>query len=162
MLPDHLTLWLMAGVGALLAGAAIQLVLAVSGRRTRSEEVARQQAERTLRKDMLALTQENLGLSARVARVEAEMTRTRAERGAAAPAEMPRRPAALPHAASPTPTESVYAVAARLSRRGATVDEIIETCCLTRGEVELLHKLYARQPAPDGIPVVSRTASSEA
>jgi hypothetical protein len=39
------------------------------------------------------------------------------------------------------PLEPAYELANKLARKGATVDELIETCGLSRGEVDLIARL---------------------
>ncbi len=48
-----------------------------------------------------------------------------------------------PHAPVPAPaTRSSYEIAIRLARGGASVEELLATCGMTRTEAELLHRLH--------------------
>lgn len=110
-------------VAALLAGAALQIVLALAGYRARRIERTQIATVRDLQKDILGMQQE-LGVLRR------QLTETRRpEPFAATPAvPAPRREVASP----------AYELASKLARKGASTEELMETCGLSRGEVELV------------------------
>jgi hypothetical protein len=115
----------MVAVAAMLAGAAIQLVLALAG--YRAQGAARRDAEalRTLRRELQLLQADHAGLLRRLATLE---------QGGAVKAPAPI-PAALPRA---EPYEPAYELAGKLARKGASATELMDTCGLSRGEVELI------------------------
>jgi Protein of unknown function (DUF2802) len=124
-------------IAALLAGAALQLVLALAGYRARSQERNQAGVIRDLQKEVLSLRQELVSL---------RRERIRDERP---------EPVATPVAAPVVrrePSSPAYELAGRLARRGASGTELMETCGLSRGEVDLITRLSrlgdaARQPA---------------
>lgn len=127
-------------IAALLAGAALQLVLALAGYRARSQERSQAAVIRDLQKEVSGLHQELAGLRVRLAGGE--------RRQPAAAGNVPAEaPAVRRELSSPA-----YELAGRLARRGASDNELIETCGLSRGEVDLITRLsrlgeQARQKA---------------
>lgn len=127
-------------IAALLAGAALQLVLALAGYRARSQERSQAAVIRDLQKEVSGLHQELAGLRVRLAGGE--------RRQPAAAGNVPAEaPAVRRELSSPA-----YELAGRLARRGASDNELMETCGLSRGEVDLITRLsrlgeQARQKA---------------
>lgn len=111
-------------IAALLAGAALQIVLALAGYRARRQERNQAALIRDLQKDVLNLHQEVTTLR-----------RQFVQAGRQEPA------AALPPAARLEPVSPAYELAGKLARKGASSEELIETCGLSRGEVDLITML---------------------
>lgn len=129
-------------IAALLAGAALQLVLALAGYRARRQERSQAAVIRDLQKEVVGLQQELAGLRVRLA-----ADPRRAAPVAAAPVPVAEAPAVRREPSSPA-----YELAGRLARRGASGNELMETCGLSRGEVDLITRLsrlgeLARQKA---------------
>ncbi len=114
-------------IAALLAGAALQVVLALAGFRARRAEHNQAAAIRDLQKDLLGLQQELAGL--RLEQRRSEQVR----QPLMAPATMPAAPAVRREPVSPA-----YEMASKLARKGASGDDLMETCGLSRGEVDLI------------------------
>ncbi len=117
-------------IAALVAGAAIQLILALAGYRAQRSAPVRDHN----REELLALRKELQVLQAQLAGTQRRL----------AALEQQPAPAARP-VVKPTltfqPLEPAYALANKLARKGATADELIETCGLSRGEVDLITRL---------------------
>jgi len=111
-------------IAALLAGAALQIVLALAGYRARRQERNQAALIRDLQKDVLNLHQEVTTLR-----------RQFVQAGRQEPA------AALPPAARLEPVSPAYELAGKLARKGASSEELMETCGLSRGEVDLITML---------------------
>jgi hypothetical protein len=111
-------------VAALLAGAALQIVLALAGYRARRIERTQVATLRDLQKDVLGMQQELTVLRRQLAEAR------RQEPAAPLPAT-PRREASSP----------AYELASKLARKGASTEELMETCGLSRGEVDLITML---------------------
>lgn len=115
-------------IAALLVGAAIQVILALAGLRSQRSAAHPDAGElQALRRDLQVLQAQLAGAQRRVAALETQMT-----------------PAARP-AVKPTlsfrPLEPAYELANKLARKGASAEELIETCGLSRGEVDLITRL---------------------
>jgi len=115
-------------VAALLAGAALQVVLALAGFRARRQDIKQAAVIRDLQKDIVGFQQELAVLRRQVAH--------------AARIEVPAVAAA---AAAPAvrrePVSPAYDLAGKLARKGASDNELMETCGLSRGEVDLITRL---------------------
>lgn len=123
-------------IAALLAGAALQLVLALAGYRARRQERAQAGVIRELQNEILGLQQD-------LAEIRRQVMQTgRAEYAT---------PAATP-AARREPMSPAYELASKLARKGANTDELMETCGLSRGEVDLITVLNraGQATAPTG------------
>ncbi|MCK7583678.1 MAG: DUF2802 domain-containing protein [Chromatiales bacterium] len=127
-------------IAALLAGAALQLVLALAGYRARRQERSQAAVIRDLQKEVVGLQRELTSLRTRLAGGE----------------RRPPPPAAMAATEAPAvrrePSSPAYELAGRLARRGASGSELMETCGLSRGEVDLITRLsrlgdQARQKA---------------
>jgi hypothetical protein len=119
-------------IAALLAGAALQIVLALAGYRARRQERNQAGVIRDLQKELLGLQQEVHALrrqSLPTRRQEPTVLTTSVL--AAAPAPMARREPASP----------AYDLASKLARKGASSEELMDTCGLSRGEVDLITML---------------------
>lgn len=114
-------------VAALLAGAALQVVLALAGFRARRMERNQAAVIRDLQKDMLGLQQELAGLRLELRRSESGV------QSALPTVSLPAVPAVRREPVSPA-----YEMASRLARKGASGDDLMETCGLSRGEVDLI------------------------
>lgn len=115
-------------VAALLAGAALQLVLALAGYRARRNERNQAATLRNLQKEILGLQQDL-----------AMLRRERQQRS-----ERPEPPALPAVTAPPVRRETVspaYDLASKLARKGASDEELMETCGLSRGEVDLITRI---------------------
>ncbi len=113
-------------IAALLAGAALQIVLALAGYRARRQERSQAALIRDLQKELLSLQQEVHALrrqSVSAARQEPV--------AASAPVPSTRREPASP----------AYELASKLARKGASSEELMDTCGLSRGEVDLITML---------------------
>lgn len=58
------------------------------------------------------------------------------------------------------PDQRVYHQAIRLASRGASVDELVATCGLPRGEAELIHILHQSGGVATPIPELRRSAAA--
>jgi hypothetical protein len=118
-------------VAALLAGAALQIVLALAGYRARRQERSQAAVIRDLQKDMLGLQQEVQAL----------------RRQSVVQVSRPTVPVELPAASTPVPmtrrdpASPAYEMASKLARKGASIEELMDTCGLSRGEVDLITML---------------------
>jgi len=119
-------------VAALLAGAALQIVLALAGYRARRIERTQVATLRDLQKDVIGMQQELTVLRRQLAEAK------RQEPAAPLPAA-PRREVASP----------AYDLATKLARKGASTEELMETCGLSRGEVDLITMLQRLGQAAD-------------
>jgi Protein of unknown function (DUF2802) len=114
-------------IAALLAGAALQVVLALAGFRARRQDTNQAAVIRDLQKDIVGFRQELAVLRRQVAqggRIEPQ----------------PAAAAAVP-AVRREPVSPAYELAGKLARKGASDDELMETCGLSRGEVDLITRL---------------------
>jgi len=117
-------------IAALLAGAALQIVLALAGYRARRQERSQAGVIRDLQKELLGLQQEMHTLrrqSLPTRRQEPTVLTT----SVPASAPMARREPASP----------AYDLASKLARKGASSEELMDTCGLSRGEVDLITML---------------------
>jgi type II secretory pathway pseudopilin PulG len=115
-------------IAALLAGAALQIVLALAGYRARRQERSQAALIRDLQKELLGLQQEVHALrrqSVPLGRQEPTVALP------SMPAPMARREPASP----------AYELASKLARKGASSEELMDTCGLSRGEVDLITML---------------------
>lgn len=119
-------------IAALLAAAALQLVLALAGYRARRAERHQAAVIRDLQKELATLHQDLAGLRLRLAGLD---------RPAAPAAPATPAPADPPMAVRRETASPAYELAGRLARRGASDDELMETCGLSRGEVDLITRL---------------------
>ncbi|HWR88581.1 MAG TPA: DUF2802 domain-containing protein [Acidiferrobacterales bacterium] len=112
-------------IAALLAGAALQIVLALAGYRARRQERSQAAAIRDLQKELLGLQQE-----------------VHALRRQSVPLGRQEPTVALPSMPAPTarrePASPAYELASKLARKGASSEELMDTCGLSRGEVDLI------------------------
>jgi hypothetical protein len=116
-------------IAALLVGAAIQLILALAGFRGQRAAARPHAAElQALRKEMQALQAQLAGAQRRIAAIENR------------PSAVPPPPAVKPSLTF-HPVEPAYELANKLARKGASADELIETCGLSRSEVDLITRL---------------------
>lgn len=115
-------------VAALLAGAALQIVLALAGYRARRQERSQAAVIRDLQKELLGLQQE-----------------VHALRRQSVPLGRQEPTVALPFMPVPTvrrePASPAYELASKLVRKGASSEELMDTCGLSRGEVDLITML---------------------
>lgn len=115
-------------VAALLAGAALQIVLALAGYRARRQERSQAAVIRDLQKELLGLQQE-----------------VHALRRQSVPLGRQEPTVALPSMPAPTvrrePASPAYELASKLVRKGASSEELMDTCGLSRGEVDLITML---------------------
>ena len=115
-------------VAALLAGAALQIVLALAGYRARRQERGQAAVIRDLQKELLGLQQE-----------------VHALRRQSVPLGRQEPTVALPSMPVPTvrrePASPAYELASKLVRKGASSEELMDTCGLSRGEVDLITML---------------------
>jgi hypothetical protein len=116
-------------IAALLAGAALQIVLALAGYRARRQERSQAAVIRDLQKELLGLQQEVQAL-----RRQSVVVASRQEPAVVLPS-MPT-PIARRDPASPA-----YEMASKLARKGASSEELMDTCGLSRGEVDLITML---------------------
>jgi len=138
----------MIAIAALLAGAALQVVLAMAGYRARSQERNQAAVIRDLQKDLLGLQEQLLVLRRQLAQED----RREILSVAAAPVVTP-----VP-AARPEPVSPAYDLAGKLARKGASTEELMETCGLSRGEVDLITRLSRLGQDPATAGSASRTA----
>lgn len=113
-------------IAALLAGAALQVVLALAGFRARRQDTNQAAVIRDLQKDIVGFQQELAVLRRQVAqggRVE------------------PQPAAVAVPAVRREPVSPAYELAGKLARKGASDNELMETCGLSRGEVDLITRL---------------------
>jgi hypothetical protein len=117
-------------IAALLAGAALQIVLALAGYRARRQERSQAAVIRDLQKELLGVQQE-----------------VQALRRQSVPTSRPEPAAVLPPAPMPVsmarrdPASPAYEMASKLARKGASSEELMDTCGLSRGEVDLITML---------------------
>lgn len=117
-------------IAALLAGAALQIVLALAGYRARRQERSQAAVIRDLQKELLSLQQEVHALRRQPASVLRPEPAS-AILPASAPIPQGRRDLASP----------AYEMASKLARKGASIEELMDTCGLSRGEVDLITML---------------------
>lgn len=120
----------MIAIAALLAGAALQLVLALAGYRARRQERNQAAVIRDLQKDLLGLQEQLMVLRRQLAHDD------RREIMPAPAAVVAPAPSARPEPVSPA-----YDLAGKLARKGVSTEELMETCGLSRGEVDLITRL---------------------
>lgn len=118
-------------IAALLAGAALQIVLALAGFRARRAERTQSGVIRDLQKELMNL-QQDLAVLKR----QGATPRTVYE----APAPVAAQTASAP-VVRREPVSPAYEMASKLARRGAPREEIMETCGLSRGEADLIGML---------------------
>jgi hypothetical protein len=118
-------------IAALLAGAALQVVLALAGFRARRQEKNQSGVIRDLQKEVMNL-QQDLAMLKRQA-----TPRTVYE----APAPAVATPVVSQPVVRREPVSPAYEMASKLARRGAPREEIMETCGLSRGEADLIGML---------------------
>ena len=119
-------------IAALLAGAALQIVLALAGYRARRQERSQAGVIRDLQKELLGLQQEMHTLRRQsLPTRRQEPTVLLSTVPAPTPAPMVRREPASP----------AYDLASKLVRKGASSEELMDTCGLSRGEVDLITML---------------------
>jgi hypothetical protein len=124
-------------IAALLVGAAIQLILALAGFRCQRMAARPGAGElQALRREIEVLQAQLAGAQRRLAALETRL----------APAT---RPAVDKPVLSFRPVEPAYELASKLARKGASADELIETCGLSRGEVDLIRRLNQAGSAED-------------
>ena len=115
-------------IAALLAGAALQIVLALAGYRARRQERSQAAVIRDLQKELLGLQQE-----------------VHALRRQSVPAARQEPVGVLPSMPAPMarrePASPAYELASKLVRKGASSEELMDTCGLSRGEVDLITML---------------------
>lgn len=140
----------MIAVAALLAGAALQVVLALAGYRARHQERNQAGVIRDLQKDLLGLQEQLLILRRQLAHEERREIMPAPMASVAAPAPAVR----------PEPVSPAYDLAGKLARKGASSEELMETCGLSRGEVDLITRLtrLGQDPAGAGSPNRAVTA----
>ena len=120
-------------IAALLAGAALQIVLALAGFRARRAERNQSGVIRDLQKEVMNLQQDLV-----VLKRQAAVPRTVYE----APAPVASvQPQDQPPAVRREPVSPAYELASKLARRGAPREEIMDTCGLSRGEADLIGML---------------------
>ncbi len=124
------------GVFGLVAGAVLQLVLAVAGQRAQRRMQAHQHSTLALQTALTALRAELVALAERLGRAEREIVRVSES------AEKPARQEIYDHS---------YAVAARLVREGADAADLAASCGLVRGEAELMMRLYGTGAAEKNV-----------
>jgi len=116
-------------VAALLAGAALQVVLALAGFRARRQDMNQAAVIRDLQKEIVGFQQEL-----------AVLRRQLAQAG-----RFEAQPVAAPVMATATvrrePVSPAYELAGKLARKGASDNELMDTCGLSRGEVDLITRL---------------------
>lgn len=121
-------------IAALLAGAALQIVLALAGFRARRQERNQAAVIRDLQKELLGLQQEVHAMrrqSLPTRRQEPTVLSSSLPAPAPDPAPMTRREPASP----------AYELASKLARKGVGSEELMDTCGLSRGEVDLITML---------------------
>lgn len=123
-------------VAALLGAAALQIILALAGFRADHRDRHRDNSVANLRRDLHNLGGKSAGLTERLVRMESRLSRL---------AEQSPAPTV-----AAAPTDHTYQVAVKLVNKGADVQELVSTCGLTRGEAELILRLYRPQPADRG------------
>jgi len=120
-------------VAALLGAATLQVVLALAGYRARQRVPRTNQDLRDAQREIRSLHAALTALTRRLNALE----------------QAPEPVVAV--AAAPVRTETLdpaYDLAGKLARRGASAEELMETCGLSRGEVELIACLNS--PAQSG------------
>jgi len=117
-------------VGALIGAAALQVILALAGYQSRRRVVTPNQELRDAQREIHSLHVAVTALARRVGTLEVSPAPT---------AVMPAVPAPVRR----EPVEPAYDLAGKLARRGASTEELMETCGLSRGEVELIARLNA-------------------
>jgi hypothetical protein len=134
---DAMTAW--TAIGALLAGAALQVVLAIAGFRSRHTDKAQIEAHAALKRELQVVQSECSVLARRLLALEAQ--------GAL------KVPVTVSAPVSRTPADPAYELAGKLARKGASLDELMDTCGLSRGEVELIATLNTSSHTDQGIQV---------
>jgi len=115
-------------IAALLAGAVLQIVLALGGYRARRQERNQAAVIRDLQKELLSLQQE-------VHSLRRQSVPTRRQEPTVL---VPSTPVAMPRR---EPASPAYELASKLVRKGASSEELMDTCGLSRGEVDLITML---------------------
>jgi hypothetical protein len=138
----------MIAIAALLAGAALQVVLAMAGYRARNQERNQAAVIRDLQKDLLGLQEQLLVLRRQLAQEDRREILS-----------APVAPVAVPApAVRAEPVSPAYDLAGKLARKGASTEELMETCGLSRGEVDLITRLSRLGQDPATAVSTSRTA----
>jgi hypothetical protein len=119
-------------IAALLAGAALQIVLALAGFRARRQDRNQSGVIRDLQKEVMNL-QQDLALIKRQGATPRTVYET--------PAPVVTTPVATQPVVRREPVSPAYEMASKLARRGAPREEIMETCGLSRGEADLIGML---------------------
>lgn len=113
-------------IAALLAGAALQVVLALAGFRARRQERASSAVIDQLQNEILNLQRDLVDI-----RRQVELSSQQEIAPSLSTAPVVRR----------EPMSPAYELASKLARKGANTDELMETCGLSRGEVDLITML---------------------
>ena len=122
-----MTNWLLL-IGAVVALLAFLLVFLLLRLRLREEEGERLRQEvQRLRDDLGALCSGAVGVSERVARIEQKLQRV-SER--------------QEQMGSTTPESQPYDQAVELARKGASAEELVKQCGLTKGEADLVVMMH--------------------
>jgi hypothetical protein len=129
------TLILIFAVSALLGAALLQVILAIAGYRSRSERRQRDRGLRALQEELLAMNGANATLARRISLLEQHLSQVTAYQE---------------ENTHTGPIGQAYEVAVNLVRKGTDVDELVSTCGLSRGEAELIMRLYGAPAARDG------------
>ncbi len=119
------TLMLTVAVILLLGSAALQIILALAGNRAKRTAPNPEAHALALRKEVRTVTA-NVGiLNTRLSDLERQLV------------ELGQR-----HERLEQPVNQAYEVAVNLARKGADVEDIMSTCGLSRGEAELMGRIY--------------------
>jgi len=119
-------------IAALLAGAALQIVLALAGFRARRQERNQAAVIRDLQKELLGLQQE-------VHAMCRQSLPTRRQEPTVLSSSMPApSPVPAPIMTRREPASPAYELASKLARKGVGSEELMDTCGLSRGEVDLI------------------------
>jgi Tfp pilus assembly protein FimV len=127
---EHNMAWM--AITALVSGAALQVVLALAGYRSRQRPSESASALRAAQHEIHMLHAAVAALTRRLGALE----------------EQPAAPAAVASSAcAPAPRfethDPAYDLAGKLARKGVAIEELMETCGLSRGEVDLIARLNA-------------------
>jgi len=117
-------------IAALLAGAAIQVVLALAGYWSGQRRPGQPAPQAVSTERLEEMSDKIIALEARLQVVHAQLS------------QLGVRQQALDLRNTHGPEGKAYEVAANLARKGTRLDEIIKTCGISRGEAELIGRLY--------------------
>jgi hypothetical protein len=120
-------------IAALFVGAALQIVLALAGYRNQRRPAEPNNELRAAQHEIHMLHAAVAALTRRLGAME--------EQPPTAPVAAP---APAPRFEAPDPA---YDLAGKLARKGATAEELMDTCGLSRGEVDLITRLNAAAQA---------------